>query len=235
MIENISSLKQVTSCGAIVYQLGSDISDTRVLLIKQSEGIAQWGIPKGKMNPGESHEDCAVREVFEETGVVISLGKRLRSVCLLTKKQIKTVIAFYGKQLCKAQPNHKSPESEVCAAKWFRIDSLPPIQDYQIPLINEAIEYFKRELGLGEKINPEEEIKRTLTEVLKYASEESDWMVIKKEILKSLPPQIRTFFSTRNPKTKEQSMNEFEIEMAKLWSQLTQRPVVFKNEKISAS
>lgn len=234
MIENISSLKQVTSCGAIVYQLGTDITDTQILLIKQNEA-SPWGIPKGKMNPGESHEECAIREVFEETGVVVSLGKKLQSVCLLTKRQIKTVIAFYAKQVCKAKPNHKNPASEVCAAKWFRMDSLPTIQDYQAPLIAEATEYFARELKLGAKINPEEEIKKALTGVLKYAYEESDWVVIKKEILRALPSQIRTFFSTRDPKTKDQSMNEFEIEMAKLWSQLTQRPVVFKNEKISAS
>lgn len=235
MIENISSLKQVTSCGAVVYQLGASLSDTKILLIKQNEGSPQWGIPKGKMNSGESQEECAIREVFEETGIVISLGKKLQSVCLLTKRQIKTVIAFYGKQVCKTKPDHNNPNSEVCAAKWFRMDSLPPIQDYQSPLIMEATEFFKKELGIGIKINPQEEIKKVLEEVFKYAHEESDWIIIKKELLKSLPPEVRTFFSTRNSYTKEQSMNQFEIEMAKLWSQMTQKPVVFKNEKISAS
>ena len=27
-----------------------------------------WSLPKGKLDPGESYEDCALREVLEETG-----------------------------------------------------------------------------------------------------------------------------------------------------------------------
>ena len=30
-----------------------------------------WGFPKGKINEGEKMEDCAVREVLEETGLNI--------------------------------------------------------------------------------------------------------------------------------------------------------------------
>ena len=38
-----------------------------------------WSFPKGKAEPGESDEDCALREVEEETGLVCTLGPELSS------------------------------------------------------------------------------------------------------------------------------------------------------------
>ena len=37
-----------------------------------------WNFPKGKLDPGESFEDAALREVEEETGVRCSLGASCR-------------------------------------------------------------------------------------------------------------------------------------------------------------
>jgi len=36
-----------------------------------------WSLPKGKLEPGESSEAAAVREVQEETGLVCALGDEL--------------------------------------------------------------------------------------------------------------------------------------------------------------
>ncbi|XP_071541870.1 m7GpppN-mRNA hydrolase-like [Panulirus ornatus] len=49
------------------------ISDdhSQVLLV-QAQKSRKWGFPKGKIEDGESPEDCAVREVMEETGYDIS-------------------------------------------------------------------------------------------------------------------------------------------------------------------
>lgn len=43
-------------------------SEARVLLIQRSDN-GQWALPAGAMELGESIADCAVRELFEETGV----------------------------------------------------------------------------------------------------------------------------------------------------------------------
>jgi 8-oxo-dGTP diphosphatase len=39
-----------------------------------------WTLPKGKCNPGESDEVCALREVEEETGLVCQLGDEVAVV-----------------------------------------------------------------------------------------------------------------------------------------------------------
>lgn len=83
-------------------------------------------------------------------------------------------------------------------------------------------------------IDPYKEIKEALGEVHNIIGDENDWIVIKKQMLRSLPPQVRKFFSTRHPVTKEQSMNDFDLQIAMLWSKMTNKPVVFKNETISA-
>ena len=45
----------------------------------------------------------------------------------------------------------------------------------------------------------------------------SDWLVIKKYLLRYLNPEIRKSFSTRNAKSKKHSLNDFEMEIIKLY------------------
>jgi len=46
-----------------------------ILLAKQSYGQQYWSLPGGVMEEGESIEQAAIREVKEETGLDIRLGK----------------------------------------------------------------------------------------------------------------------------------------------------------------
>lgn len=63
-----------------------------------------------------------------------------------------------------------------------------------------------------------------------YAGNVDDWIIVKKELLKNLPAGIRHVFSTRDPLTKKQRTNDFERELAKRWSVLTGRAVVFMSD-----
>jgi hypothetical protein len=44
-----------------------------------------------------------------------------------------------------------------------------------------------------------------------------NWMDFKKIMLRSLPPKMRKKFSTRDPKTKKQSLNDFERQMIDIY------------------
>jgi 8-oxo-dGTP diphosphatase len=50
----------------------------RILLVHRPK-YDDWTLPKGKAEPGESDEDCALREVREETGFDCRLGPELAS------------------------------------------------------------------------------------------------------------------------------------------------------------
>jgi len=59
------------------------VADPRVLLLRQFRHAADgviWEIPAGRLDPGESPEACARRELAEETGMVAGRLERLTSV-----------------------------------------------------------------------------------------------------------------------------------------------------------
>jgi 8-oxo-dGTP diphosphatase len=65
----------IVSAGAVVTRKGPD--GREVLLVHRPK-YDDWSFPKGKQDPGEHVTATAVREVVEETGVEIRLGRPLR-------------------------------------------------------------------------------------------------------------------------------------------------------------
>ena len=55
---------------------GLVVRDGTVLLVHRPK-YDDWTFPKGKADDGESDEDCALREVWEETGLHCTLGREL--------------------------------------------------------------------------------------------------------------------------------------------------------------
>jgi len=78
-------------------------------------------------------------------------------------------------------------------------------------------------------MNPK--ILEALKVVHRYAEHIDVWVVIKKELLKNLHPSDRKLFSTRDPITKRQNMNDFERDVIKIWEEMTGRPVIFSNDE----
>ncbi len=64
---------RIGSC-AVIF----DEKRAKVLLTKRSDN-GLWCLPGGRMEPGESVDECCRREVFEETGLIIQ-PKRLVGV-----------------------------------------------------------------------------------------------------------------------------------------------------------
>lgn len=75
---------------------------------------------------------------------------------------------------------------------------------------------------------------RILTELKllpKIVGTESNWIVLKKQLLISLPHELRTHFSTRDPKTKKQSVNQFEKSVIEFYENMTGLRLELPNEK----
>jgi 8-oxo-dGTP diphosphatase len=69
-----SSEPEVRAAGGIVHRRNGD--DVEVLVVHRPR-YEDWSLPKGKVDPGETLEQTALREVEEETGVRARLGEHV--------------------------------------------------------------------------------------------------------------------------------------------------------------
>ena len=75
-----------------------------------------WSFPKGKALPGEHVLLTAVREVAEETGARVALGRRLAGTQYLTSGGPKRVDYWAGRPV---SPGTFIPGDEVDALSWL--------------------------------------------------------------------------------------------------------------------
>lgn len=214
--------RKATSCGALTYRVVGETIE--VLLIKQFKSKDVWGVPKGHINDDETLEQCAVREVREETGITVKLGIKLQEVVSRYNGEEKTVHTWLAQQVGDDLPRSDDPDSEVADVRWFNIDSLPQLVRYQEPLISDAINVLQNVTKAKQRFID------ALLLVHSYAGHVDEWITIKKELLKALPTEMQAAFSTRDPITKKQRPNRFERMLAEKWSELTGREVILTDE-----
>lgn len=65
---------RIAAAGGVVMRKGE--SATEVVLVHRPR-YDDWSLPKGKLDPGETFEQAALREVREETGLICRLGPEL--------------------------------------------------------------------------------------------------------------------------------------------------------------
>ena len=74
----------VRAAGGVVWRLGPT-GQTEVVVVHRPK-YDDWSLPKGKCDDAEAPEDCALREVEEETGYRCILGPELPTTTYLDRK-----------------------------------------------------------------------------------------------------------------------------------------------------
>jgi 8-oxo-dGTP diphosphatase len=91
----------------------STAGDIEVLLVHR-QGREDWTLPKGKVEPGESDEACAVREVEEETNLRCALGPEVGLVRYRDQRGRPKTVRYWSVEAAgEAAPRH-----EVDAVRW---------------------------------------------------------------------------------------------------------------------
>ncbi|MDR0595948.1 MAG: NUDIX hydrolase, partial [Clostridiales Family XIII bacterium] len=86
----------VDAAGAGGVAQGADGVEPRILLVRQRhEGRDIWMPPGGAVEPGESSRDAAVREVLEETGLAVRIGRLLWHVEEVSEKRGQRFVNFF--------------------------------------------------------------------------------------------------------------------------------------------
>ncbi|MBP9731978.1 MAG: NUDIX domain-containing protein [Candidatus Magasanikbacteria bacterium] len=112
------------------------IKDNKVLCAKRkgAHGEGTWQFPGGHLEFKESWEDCARREVMEETGMSITnirFGTVSNDVFETENKHYITLIMIANHEL--GEPQILEPEK--CAGwEWFKWEELP--EPLFLPIVN---------------------------------------------------------------------------------------------------
>ena len=126
---SISTKKVGAGIGVMIF------SDGKVLLGKRHQdpqkassllhGKGTWTMPGGKLDFGESFEQGACREVFEETGIKLSKEKlKVISVSNDIVKDAHFVTIGLFCDSFQGEPKVMEPD-EIIEWKWFLLDNLP--------------------------------------------------------------------------------------------------------------
>ena len=87
-----------------------------------------WSLPKGKLDPGESWEDCALREVWEETGVRAQIREELQPVEYVDRKGRDKLVRWYRMDVDGA--DEFAPNDEVDELRWLTPDAALALVSY---------------------------------------------------------------------------------------------------------
>lgn len=95
-----------------------DPSNSKILLV-QSRGQL-WGPPKGTIQSNETYEDCAIREVLEETGI------KLLNLNFIGHTIVKNKAMYYTTELkeCEVSPQTHIKDNDANGIGWFNINCL---------------------------------------------------------------------------------------------------------------
>ena len=105
---------EVRAAGGVVWRRTTDAC-LEVLVVHRPK-YGDWTFPKGKADAGESDEDCTLREVEEETGLLCELGAELGSASYVDGEGRTKVVRYWA---MRALDGGFAPHAEVDEIRWL--------------------------------------------------------------------------------------------------------------------
>lgn len=83
------------------------------------EARGDWTFPKGKLDEAENFEECALREVTEETGLTCRILRFLGTTNYVHRKGKPKIVAYY---LMRSSGGEFLPNEEVTELRWVPLE-----------------------------------------------------------------------------------------------------------------
>jgi 8-oxo-dGTP diphosphatase len=116
----------VRAAGGLVIR--RDGAGSRQVAIVHRPIREDWSFPKGKLEPGETFEAAAVREVLEETGLRCELGRFLGHTEYRDRKDRPKVVAYW---VMEAVSGGFRPSEEVDELCWVDLSEASRTLSYE--------------------------------------------------------------------------------------------------------
>jgi 8-oxo-dGTP pyrophosphatase MutT (NUDIX family) len=118
-----STVQKEVSAGGVVYRREGDQIEVVLASRRTRRGELAWGLAKGGIEDGETHEDAALREVREETGytaiIEASLGET-KYFYVWEDTRIRKTVHFFLMRCTGGDPSARDDEMEE--VRWFPLD-----------------------------------------------------------------------------------------------------------------
>jgi 8-oxo-dGTP pyrophosphatase MutT (NUDIX family) len=129
----------IIAAGGVVFNYNHDI----LMIFRRGK----WDLPKGKLDKGETVEQCAVREVEEETGLTnIDLGKKITTTYHIYWEYGKAILKeshWYTMQSRNKQKLVPQTEEDITDIKWVKHTELKKYASNTYQTIQEVLTHIK--------------------------------------------------------------------------------------------
>ena len=109
---------RVLAAGALLWRIEDDV--LKVALVHRGR-YDDWSWPKGKVDPGETLPETAVREIREETGLKVRLGVPLGIQRYKLSNKNQKVVYYWAAEVSDRalQTSNFKPNEEISGVHWF--------------------------------------------------------------------------------------------------------------------
>jgi 8-oxo-dGTP diphosphatase len=109
----------IRAAGGVVYR-ADDLGHIQLACIYRV-ARGDWTFPKGKLDEGETFEEAAVREVFEEIGHHCHIERFLGTTQYTHRKGKPKIVAYY---LMAVNKGEFAPNEEVDELRWLPLEEV---------------------------------------------------------------------------------------------------------------
>lgn len=118
-------------------------AEPKVLLIQRGADPYKgyWAFPGGFMNMDETTEQCAIRELEEETGLKVSTVRQIGAYSKVDRDpRGRTITVAYLAIIDK--PAQVTGQDDAAKAEWFPLSALPELAFDHADIMEDAINLF---------------------------------------------------------------------------------------------
>lgn len=106
---------------------GVVVRDGRIAVVHRPR-YDDWTLPKGKLDPGETFEQAALREVLEETGLECRIVEELDSTSYTDSKGRPKVVRYFRMEV---EGGAFTVNDEVDELRWLSPDDARAVLTYE--------------------------------------------------------------------------------------------------------